>query len=44
MNQMGSIAPERNGKTDAVLALRGLNVSYPVYGARPVRAVRNLDL
>jgi oligopeptide/dipeptide ABC transporter ATP-binding protein len=26
------------------LALAGLNVSYPVYGARPARAVRDLDL
>lgn len=34
-------APDSSG---AVLSIRGLNVSYPVYGSDAVRAVRDLDL
>lgn len=36
--------PTHAGASDAILQVRGLTVSYPVYAAAPVRAVHELDL
>ncbi|MBM3483647.1 MAG: ABC transporter ATP-binding protein [Alphaproteobacteria bacterium] len=33
-----------SARSDAILAIRGLSVSYPVYGTEAVRAIRELDL
>ena len=37
-------AGERAAAAGAILSIQGLNVVYPVYGQRAVRAVRGLDL
>lgn len=37
-------ADEPVGAAGSILSIRGLNVSYPIYGAKAVRAVRELDL